>query len=212
MPTITVQKIVNDAKTILQETTGVRWSDMELMGWVSAAQREVVMLVPSAFTTVFAQTLAPNTTRQGIPADGYAFIDIIGSSAGQAVTPIEKTVMDRLRRGWRYEAASDKPLHYVFDPRQPREYHIYPRPATGVSVELVYSVCPPELTSLSQTIAIDDIYTSPLTDYTLYRAYSKDLETVGNAERAAGHYTAFSTTLGLKAQAVASNQPVPAVR
>lgn len=212
MPTITAQKIVNDAKTILQETTGVRWSDAELLGWVSAGQREITMLVPSASTKVFTVLATPDIALQRIPEEAHSFLDIVSTFAGAVVTHIDRRLLDTTRRSWPVEAPSAAPLHYVYDPRTPRLFYLYPRPAAGVGLTMICSVCPPELTSLTQTIAIDDIYVNPLLDYVLYRAYSKDLETVGNAERAAGHYAAFSNTLGLKAQAQASNQPVPAAR
>lgn len=212
MPTITAQKIVNDAKTILQETTGIRWPDAELLGWVSAGQREIVMLVPSANPVTTAFTAAPNTTRQFIPSDGYQFLDVVSNGQGQAVTGISKALIETLRRSWRTDPGTLYPIHYVFDPRQPRCFHLYPFPIAGAVVELTYSAAPAELTSLGQVIALDDLYANPLLDYVLYRAYSKDLETVGSAERAVAHRTAFENTLGLRAQAMASNQPVPSER
>jgi len=50
---------------------------------------------------------------------------------------------------------------------------------------------------LGTTINIDDIYANALVDYMLYRAYSKDAEYAGNAQRAVAHYTAFSNSLGV---------------
>lgn len=212
MATITAQKIVDNAKTILQETTGIRWPDAELLGWLSAGQREVSSLVPSSTSLTVSFTPTADVTRQYIPADGHTFLDVSVNGQGNAVTQVPKPLMDTLRRTWRSDAATANPLHYVHDPREPRSFHLYPRPAAGTTVELTYAVTPAELTSLSQVITLDDVYANPLLDYVLYRAYSKDLDTVGSAERAVGHRTAFENTLGLKAQAAASNQPVPAAR
>jgi hypothetical protein len=50
------------------------------------------------------------------------------------------------------------------------------------------------------SIALNDIYANVILDYVLYRAYSKDSDYAGNAQRAANHYTAFNNSLGNRVQ------------
>jgi len=45
------------------------------------------------------------------------------------------------------------------------------------------------------TINLDDTYANPLLDYMLYRAYSKDAEQAGNAQRAMAHYQAMADAI-----------------
>jgi hypothetical protein len=42
---------------------------------------------------------------------------------------------------------------------------------------------------------LPDIYGNVLADYILYRAYTKDSEYAGNAQRAQAHYAAFQAAL-----------------
>jgi DUF971 family protein len=56
------------------------------------------------------------------------------------------------------------------------------------------------LGSYAVQIDIQDIYTSPILDYVLYRAYSKDASFAGSAQRAAAHYSQFANALGAKLQ------------
>jgi hypothetical protein len=44
----------------------------------------------------------------------------------------------------------------------------------------------------------------------LYRAYSKDSEYAGNAQRAQNHYSAFANALGIEVQATVGIAPNPA--
>jgi hypothetical protein len=71
-------------------------------------------------------------------------------------------------------------------------------------VELVYSSYPTDITepadgalytAVTGNISVPDIYANTLVDYVLYRAYTKDAEFAGNAQRATAHYGAFSAAL-----------------
>jgi hypothetical protein len=56
---------------------------------------------------------------------------------------------------------------------------------------------------------LDDIYANCLLDYILYRAYQKDSEYAGNAQRSMMHYQGFSNALGIKTQADSATTPIP---
>lgn len=206
MATIQASKIIEDARVLLQDPTGIRWPDDEMLSWLSAGQREIVALRPD--TNPKTVNFTPVTgSRQVIPSDGHAFIDVPANVNGRAVTVVPKHLMDSQTPNWRSSTASNTALHVVFDPRTPKAFFLFPPATSGSSIELVYAVSPAELTTLSQVISIDDIYANPLTDYVCYRAYAKDLETIGNAERAKMYRAAFENTITLKSQADAVNAP-----
>jgi hypothetical protein len=93
----------------------------------------------------------------------------------------------------------------MYDARDPKVFYVYPPAAsTGASVELVYSAYPTDITepadgavysAVSGNISLPDIYGNVLADYILYRAYTKDSEYAGNAQRAQAHYAAFQAAL-----------------
>lgn len=209
MATILASKIIGDARVLLQDPTGIRWPDAEMLSWLSAGQREIVSLRPDANALFFQFTPSVNRSWQFIPADGHAFIDAVSNSGNvAAITVVPRHLMDSQLPNWRSATPSTTILHVVFDPRTPKMFWLYPRPASGAQIDLIYSRSPAEIDSLSDVIGLDDIYANPLIDYVCYRAYAKDLETVGNAERAALCRQAFENTLGLKAQADAASRPV----
>lgn len=57
------------------------------------------------------------------------------------------------------------------------------------------------------TLSIPDIFANTLLDYMLYRAYLKDSEYAGNAQRAQAHYGAFATALGIEIKSTMANSP-----
>ena len=115
--------------------------------------------------------------------------------------------MDSENAHWHNEATDPVVEHYVFDEDAPDTFWVYPPNSGGGSVEIIYSRAPSDLTDLSDTIVLNDIYSNVIVDYILYRAYSKDTDYAGNQERAASHYQAFNGSLGIKLKAEQSSSP-----
>jgi hypothetical protein len=217
MPSILASAVIGRAQTILQDTTAVRWSQTELLGWLNAGQREVVMVRPDACTKIANVTCVAGT-KQAIPsADGIMLIDVIrnmgasGTTPGKSIRKVPREILDAQTPGWHSMTATAEVLHYTFEPRAPKNFYVYP-PSTGsVSVEILYSASPTDVAVVSNVLGVDDIYEEALVDYILYRAYSKDSEYAGNAERAKAHRAAFENTIGLKTQADTANVKNPNV-
>jgi hypothetical protein len=108
----------------------------------------------------------------------------------------------------------------MFDPRQPKEFFVYPPALATTELEVVYADTPGihALTEAqldpngaqADVILLDDIYMSPIIDWVLYRAYSKDAEYGANEVRATAAYQAFNSALGVKAQVDSASNPVDA--
>ena len=78
---------------------------------------------------------------------------------------------------------------------------MYPGVSGNAYVEVVYSDSPTDLGNTSATISVDDIYANAIMDYVLFRAYQKDSEYAGNAQRANQHYQLLLNCLGQGNQA-----------
>lgn len=209
MPTITAQSIITKAQTLAQDTTGVRWPVAEWLGWLNDGQREIAIARPNSFTKIVSVPLVAGT-KQSIPSDGIMFIEYIramgasGSTPGAAARKVNRRLLDSQIPNWHTATATAAPQHYIFEPLAPKTFYVYP-PSTGsVQAEILYSASPPDITAVGNTISVDDIYATVLLDYLLYRAYSKDSEFVGNAERALVYRNSFEKAIGLKAQADAA--------
>lgn len=193
--TVPVSSILTRAKRTLQDTTGIRWPDLELLDWLNDGQREVAMLVPQAGAVTTTVALV-NNSRQQIPSDGTQFLKLVRNIGGRAIRQTQQSILDSQIPNW-HEAVGNEVMHYTFDPIEPRSYYVYPRASR--QVELVYARSP-SASTMNGNLSIPAIYANAVLDYILYRAYSKDAEQTANRELANIHYTRFVESLGMKAQ------------
>lgn len=207
MATFTAQTIITRVQTVLQESgAGTRWTTPELLRWISDGQREIAALRPDSTNTRAPLALVAGA-RQQLPAAAVSMIDIPrnlgldGNTPGRAIRQAKRELLDAVFPAWSTDPASTVVRHFMYDPRLPREFFVYP-PSTGTNfIELRYETNPVDVTADTDTLSIGDEYANPLVDYTLCRCYTKDADAVGNADRAVLHRSAFEKTLGLKAQA-----------
>ena len=213
MSTITAQSVVDKVQVILQDTTGVRWPDSELLDWLNDGQREIVLYKPNAFIKNLAVRMAGGT-KQSLPADGVQLIDVVrnmgadGNTPGRAVRIVMREILDAQVPNWHIATASAEAKHYVYSLLDPKNFYVYPpQPAANQGyVEMVYGAAPADAT-LNGPITLDDIYQNVLVDYILYRAYSKDTEYAADQNRAATHQNAYIAALTGKAKVEVGANP-----
>jgi|LWDU01.1.fsa_nt_gi hypothetical protein len=213
---LSVQNLIDRAGIILHDTTQVRWQETELLDWLNDAQREIVLIRPDS--SVESKTLVLDTgTKQKLQDDfnGIRILDIVRNTTAGAVRVIDRNVLDAQQPDWHLTPVSSVVEHFMFDLRDPKRFYVYPsQPATGMgSVEIVFSsspvdatlavvadpaAVPPIVAADDSGLTLDDVYANAVLDYILYRAYSKDADFAGNAQRALKHHEAFVTSLGLK--------------
>jgi hypothetical protein len=212
MGTITAQSIIDKASTLLLDTSNVRWSRAELLGWLNDGQRQIVTMAPSATNKVATMRLVAGT-RQNIPSDGWTLLNIIrymgtdGTRPGRAVRVTSQQLLDSYNPNWHSSTPSVVPQSYVFDQQDMTAFYVYP-PNTGNGyVQLNYSPEPADLTLESQPIVVRDIFQTALLDYILYRACSKDAEYAPGLQLAAGYLQTFNLAMGVKQEAEIKNSP-----
>lgn len=197
--------IVAQAATILQDSTNVRWSAAELLGWLNVARRAGAALRPSMFVTTAVVTLAAGA-KQAVPATGHVLLRLHtnmgtdGTTVGTAIYPASRDHLDFQQPNWRKATARDAVECYMYDPSTPLQFYVSP-PNTGAGkVEMSYGAVPADILS-TDPIGCPDVYQGALLDYVLFRAFSKPTQggSAEDAVRAAGHFTAFQAALVPKA-------------
>lgn len=212
--TVAVNDLIDKAEIILQDTTNVRWTAVELIGWLNNGQNEIVLYKPDASVTN-AAVVCIEGTKQTIPAaTGIRLIDVVrnmgtnGTTPGNAVRLISREILDAQVPGWHSVTGSATAQHYIFDDRDPKNFYVYPpQPSSSFGyLELVYSSSP-TAAAADGNIALDDVYQSVLLDYILYRAYQKDADYASNDARSKGYYQAFLQALGIMDKVEQVNDP-----
>lgn len=200
--------ITTRVRPVLHDTnsSSYRWSDTLMLAWINDAARFVVQCNPKAYVTNSVWQLERGTV-QHIPTNGIELIDIPCNytyasgvySTGAAITLTDKAVVNALDPSWRSATASATVELWMFDERDPTHFEVYPQqPDTDTGYVLgIYSLCPTDLTDITQVIVLNDVYASPMINYLLFRAYSE--ETDANAlQQAVGYYNIAVTELDRK--------------
>lgn len=211
---LTGTNLLSRIKDILQDTTSVRWPEAEILRYINDAQREIVNYRPeSSAKTDNVQLVAG--TKQTLPSDGLRLIKVTrnmngssGSATGKrAIRIVNVDILNTQEPDWNDPTVSGDAQHgtvvkhYIFDEDDPKNYYVYPGVNGNAYVEIVYSKIPTDLSSASSNLDIDDIYGNAVIDYVLFRAYQKDSEYAGNAQRAQTHYQLFLNCIGQGMQA-----------
>lgn len=231
---IPADDIIDRASKVVQDTTNVRWPVAELVQWLNDGQREVILHRPDSNPKTAVVTLKAGTRQslKALTAEGTAggvgvtvtpakLLDVIAVATGTgdavvrtaAIRLVQREVLDSQTAGWHAITGVTAPKHYMFDPRDPLAFYVYPPAAsTGASVEVLFSAYPTDIAApvgevVSGSIGVADIYGNALLDYVLYRAYSKDSEYAGNAQRAQFHYQSFATSLGIELRGTVAMGP-----
>lgn len=209
--TIAASVLINQAKTITLDSGATRWSDAEWLDWLNAGQREIVSIAPEAGRTVGNLTTVAGT-KQTLPAAATFLHRLIrnmgagGATPGEAPRPTTLELMDRQFPTWHADTSGAAVKNYMYDPLTPLTYYVWP-PMTGATqVEAEYTALPSDLTLSSQNIGVPDRFANALLDYMLYRAFSKDIELPGMADRAALHRGYMEKALGLNQSAAATTE------
>lgn len=218
---ISAQSIVRRVIETLQDNTSIRWPVAELVRYLNDGQREVVLYRPDSMVTNATVTCVDGS-RQSIPANGSKLIDVLRNSAAtsakRAIRQTNREILDAQVPGWHQITGSVDVLHYTYDPRDPKVFYVYPPATAQAQVDVVYASYPTDVvepadgttyTSVTGNISLPDIYGNVLQDYILYRAYMKDSEYAGNAQRAQAHYAAFANALGIEMKATVAVAPNP---
>lgn len=215
---IAAQSIVRRCVETLQDTTSIRWPVAELVRYLNDGQREIIVHRPDAMVTNASHSLSAGS-RQALPSNGTKLIEVVRNSSGskRAIRLCSREILDSQVPGWHNLSGVTEIVHFMFDPRDPKTFYVYPPAAnSGASVDLVYSALPTDITepaagtdytAISGNISVPDIYGNVLQDYILYRAYMKDSAYAGNANRATAHYAAFANALGIEIKATVGVAP-----
>jgi hypothetical protein len=200
----------------------VRWTVAELQYWLNDAYKETIGLRPDVNTQTAEYTCVagPRQVITGSFSNAIRLVEVVRNLATtsnkSSVRLTDRKSLDTQRRSWYSDTPSVSVEMYMFDPRTPKQFLVYPPATTAARLEVIYSVLPAEHTlsdaqllnpATAETIRIDDIFATALYDYMLYRAYSKDSEQTAMMQRAVAHYQAFQNALGIKQQVDAASQP-----
>lgn len=216
---IAAKDVIQRGVVTTQDTTSIRWPVGEWVRYLNDGQREIMLHRPDAFNKSALVDCAAGT-KQALPADGAKLIDVqrnATAASKRAVRICSREILDAQMPNWHNIAGAAEIVHFMYDPREPKAFWVYPPATIAAKLEINYSATPTDIaeptagsdyTAVVGNISVADIYANSLLDYMLYRVYLKDADYAGNAARAQAHYAAFATALGIELKATLSAAPV----
>lgn len=189
-----------------------RWSDAELLRWLSDAQRTTVTLIPESYIETRSVLLENSKFRQTIPADALRLLDITrnmgknGTSPGPGITSIGRIALEAQEPNWT-TTTGQFVEHFIYDFKTPRQFFIYPNTTDGRWVEMTFSKDPAEVQSLSETFVFDATYIMPMVYMTTSLAYAKDMDSPTSAAKARAYMDLYQTALGQNVQSTSMRVP-----
>ena len=226
---IMASSIIERAQTIVQDQTNVRWPLAELLYWLNDGQRELAIFKPDSTAENMVIDLEEGTL-QSIGDRGLKLLRMVrnlksnvgGVRVGtRACRLVEREVLDAQHPSWHDpdEFPYTKEVkHFCFEENDPTNFYVFPGNNGEGMVECIVSMSPDdvvldpgddvhELPSYTKPITVPDVYSNALLDYVLFRAYLKDADYAGNAERSNNHHALFMNSLGAQSQGAVASSP-----
>ncbi|MER2490334.1 DUF6682 family protein [Catenovulum sediminis] len=204
MATIKVVQLLKRAQQLAVDETEINW---DLPEWLSCFN-EAVITVANARADSTAATVTHSTdegSKQIIPSDGIRFLTLTRNlGSGYPIRKVERRQLDDRMIPW-HNKSGDEVNHFVHDPIEPKVFYIYPQPAAGHEVELVYQRTPNQITisnfdSDTQVLPMDDVYYNALLYFTLSRAYMKDADYIESSNLSAHYEARGYNAIGVKSK------------
>lgn len=205
--------LVERLREDLHDADGVRFPDDVLLGFLSDAQRTVVLCRPDANAVLRSVHLEAGSTRQALPSDGVRFLGVVrnmgadGTTPGRAVRLVDMDAMNASYASW-HTLSGVEVRDCCPDESTPTVYWVSPVPGENQWVEIKFSANPDDLDNASDAISVFDTFAEALREYALYRAYARNDAVIDYQTRANLHLQRFYSLLGQDAQARYLSSPL----
>lgn len=167
--------IVDRARISLIDPRAVHWSDVELYDYLSAAQRAVCQLKPSAYTVTEEIALVAGVVQTVDPNIASQILDIYFNIGGRGVTHVGRELLTEMVPQWPVSTADVEVENWMADVRDPRRFMVFP-PNTGAGrVMAMYAAYPPAVdVSTGSSLVIADTFDMALWANVMGQALAKN--------------------------------------
>lgn len=196
---------------------GVHWDARELVQYLNDGLNKIAVARPDAVTATAAAHALTAGVKQGLPTGGFKLFEVLANKTGNAVTPVDRRMLDACVPGWRIATGVQDILHCIYDPREPAAWESYPPAASGATVTVRYAAYPTPVTlpsadalpsAVGGNVPLPDLFVNPLREYCLYRAKSKDADFAPGVIAAAQQHLALcERDLGAELAATTATAP-----
>ncbi len=205
----TYQSIIDKVEIVLQDEDSDqstrRWTETELLTWALDAETEIAKLKPDSNPVVETVALASGS-QQSLPTRAIQLLDVLsnmgtdGTTRGNIIDVVEKSLMNAINPGWMSDTANVIATHVIYDTkRAPKLYWVYPQSPGTNYIELMSAKLPDNGSNvIGDNIEMEDEYANSMLHYIIAMCFAKDLDIPESAQRTATHINIFLESLGRK--------------
>jgi hypothetical protein len=217
--TVLAKTIIAEAQRAMNDKIGTRMPASDLVPLLNRAQRDIALARPDSTASLFEFTAAGGW-KQSLPATAATLVDIPSNATGmkRSISRVDQALLDSSDPRWRSGTQKSEAYHYCQDPRNPRQFLVYPPVVAGTKLDMEASLYPvdiPDPVSPGESsdtvvgnISLADEWGTALLMVTLYYAYLTDVEALANVGLAAGYKQTAEQILGVQLQsAVTAAKP-----
>lgn len=190
----------------INDVAGARWDPTTvLIPYINRGMLEIVKKKPDAYLVRESVKLQAGKCYQKVlPADVIQLVDVVGNTGpdglttGRQITKIPSTEqMDRTDRNWQTKVSTGECLNWIFAEPDPQAFYVYPMasPSIPMYVEVLYSMVPPAVSALTDTIPIRSMYRFQLELFVTGNALMVDIPQ-GDQPRGKAYLDLFFASLG----------------
>jgi hypothetical protein len=203
MGTIVAQAVIDKvAGAILNDRNKVRFLQADLLASLNEGQRVICAIDPSAYSGYVTITCVAGA-QQTVPSNVHILLgtgyNVVSGNPGRIFDIVKRETIDIPSPNWRAGTKKAEVRHIIADDETPSVFHVYPPVLNGTQIVVKAALIPADIAA-GTAITVEDTHEAALMNYMLFRAYSKNAEFAGNAERASAYYQAFMAMVGGKAQ------------
>lgn len=201
----TAQSLLDKAQALMIDD-GVRCPADEALEWLNDGQREIAIARPDLFSRVDLITCVAGT-KQTIPSWATKLMRVTrnmgtsGTTPGRAIRPASMALLDASVPNWHTRPASTEIYNVVTDAVSPRTFYVYPPATAGIKIEFEGGTSSTDVQFATDSITVDDMFGPALVNYICFRAYSKDTDFGGAADRAAAYRQLFDAAVAARTTA-----------
>lgn len=167
--------IVDRARTSLIDPRAAHWTDAELYDYLSAAQRAVCQLKPSAYTVTGEISLVAGVVQELDRDVGLQIFDVLYNVGGRACTQTGRELLTEMNPQWTMATPDAEVENWMSDARDPRRFLVFP-PNDGTGrVMAMYGAYPPAVdASTGSVLVIPETYDMALWASVMGQALAKN--------------------------------------
>jgi hypothetical protein len=144
---IAAKDVIQRGVVTTQDTTSIRWPVGEWVRYLNDGQREIMLHRPDAFNKSAVIDCVAGT-KQALPADGAKLIDVQRNStvtSKRAIRICSREILDAQMPNWHNIAGAAEIVHFMYDPREPKAFWVYPPATIAAKLEINYSATPTDI-------------------------------------------------------------------